>query len=299
LKAGVNVIDTSHWYGQGRSERLLGHALKDVPRQAYYINSKIGRYDKDPMLMFDFSYDKTYQGVLDTLKRLQLDYVDSMQVHDPEFAPSNDVLINETLPALQRLKEEGKIKYIGMTGYPLAMQRDVIEKSAVKIDTSLSYCHYCLNDTSLISSGFLAFCNERSVALINASPISMGLLMDREPPSWHPASAETKALCKRAAALCKEQGVDLAKLALHFTLREERIATTLISSTSMTRMRSNLDAVQESLSAKEEEVLAQLQAEVFGPAGQQSWEGVELGAYWESVGKILMTERLYNKKPRA
>ena len=64
LKAGVNVIDTSHWYGQGRSERLLGHALKDVPRQAYYINSKIGRYDKDPMLMFDFSYDKTYQARL-------------------------------------------------------------------------------------------------------------------------------------------------------------------------------------------------------------------------------------------
>ena len=61
LKAGVNIIDTSHWYGQGRSERLLGHALKGVPRQAFYINSKIGRYDKDPLGMFDFSYEKTYQ----------------------------------------------------------------------------------------------------------------------------------------------------------------------------------------------------------------------------------------------
>ena len=61
LKAGVNLFDTSHWYGQGRSERMLGHALEGVPRRAYYINSKIGRYDKDPLGMFDFSYEKTYQ----------------------------------------------------------------------------------------------------------------------------------------------------------------------------------------------------------------------------------------------
>ena len=129
LKAGVNMIDTSHWYGQGRSERLLGHALKGVPRQAFYINSKIGRYDKDPMHMFDFTYERTYQAVLDTLTRLQLDCVDSMQVHDPEFAPSVEVIVTQTLPALQRLKEEGKIKYVGITGYPLEAQREIIERS--------------------------------------------------------------------------------------------------------------------------------------------------------------------------
>ena len=213
LKAGVNIIDTSHWYGQGRSERLLGHALKGVPRQAFYINSKIGRYDKDPMHMFDFTYEKTYQAgpasparspnpdptpttsptptptrpqpdadpsprtaspsparrlsvvraeqaVLDSLKRLQLECIDSMQVHDPEFAPSVDVIVTQTLPALQRLKEEGKIKYVGVTGYPLETQREIIERSIaagalVSVGsswaaargwasglTSLSYCHY-------------------------------------------------------------------------------------------------------------------------------------------------------------
>lgn len=298
LKAGVNMIDTSHWYGQGRSERLLGHALKGVPRQAFYINSKIGRYDKDPMHMFDFTYERTYQAVLDTLTRLQLDCVDSMQVHDPEFAPSVEVIVTQTLPALQRLKEEGKIKYVGITGYPLEAQREIIERSiaaGVPIDTSLSYCHFALNDTSLVSSGFVDFCTARNIALINASPISMGLLMERDPPSWHPATPATKALCKQAAALCREEGVDLAKLALHFCLREERVATTLISSTSLTRMRSNLDAVQQSLSDKEEATLARLQSEVFGPAGQQSWEGVELAAYWQVVGKTMMAERLYNK----
>ena len=298
LKAGINMIDTSHWYGQGRSERLLGHALKDVPRKAFYVNSKIGRYDKDPLLMFNFTYEKTYQGVLDTLKRLQLDYVDSMQVHDPEFSPSVDIIISQTLPALHRLKQEGKIKYVGMTGYPLDVQREIFEKATkamVPIDTSLSYCHYALNDTSLISSGFLDFCKERNVALINASPISMGLLTDRDPPGWHPAQPETKALCKRAAAYCTEQSVDFAKLALHYCLREERIGTTLISSTSVARMRSNLDAVGATLSAKEEAALKHLLDTFFGPAGQQSWEGVELGHYWNGIGKKLMTERIYSK----
>jgi len=294
LKAGVNLIDTSHWYGQGRSERLLGAALKDVPRKAFYINSKIGRYDKDPLKMFDFSYAKTYQGVLDTLKRLQLDYVDSMQVHDPEFAPSVDIIVSQTLPALQRLKEEGKIKYVGMTGYPLDVQREIFEKAKVKIDTCLSYCHFALNDQSLIASGFLDYLKSKNVALINASPISMGLLTERDPPGWHPAKPETKALCKRAAAYCKEQGVDISKLALHYCLREEKIGTTLISSTSIKRMRDNLDACTgATLDAKEEAVLKHLQTEFFGPAGQQSWEGVELAAYWNGVGKMLMTERLY------
>ena len=67
--------------------------------------------------------------MLDTLTRLQLDCVDSMQVHDPEFAPSVEVIVTQTLPALQRLKEEGKIKYVGITGYPLKTQREIIEKS--------------------------------------------------------------------------------------------------------------------------------------------------------------------------
>ena len=104
LKAGVNLIDTSHWYGQGRSERLLGHALSDVPRAAYYITTKIGRYEKDALGMFDFSYEKTYQAALDSLKRLRLDCVDSMQIHDPEFCPSVDLLLEQTLPALQKLR---------------------------------------------------------------------------------------------------------------------------------------------------------------------------------------------------
>jgi L-galactose dehydrogenase len=198
LKAGVNMIDSSHWYGQGRSERLLGHALEGVPRSAYFINSKIGRYEKDPLKMFDFTYEKTYQGGLDTLRRLKLDCIDSLQVHDPEFAPSVDIIVEQTLPALQRLKEEGKIRFVGMTGYPLAIQQEIITRSGVGIDTSLSYCHYSLNDTSLISSGFVDFCEQRGMALINASPIS-SIQCTHQTHDAHPTAHS--AVSSRAALL--------------------------------------------------------------------------------------------------
>ena len=230
LKAGVNLIDSSHWYGQGRSERLLGRALKEVPRKAYYINTKIGRYDKDPLKMFDFSYAKTYQGVLDSLGRLGIDCVDSMQVQptrdlpraahprdpprDPPRArrPACSLLPiagarSGVLPerghsrradaaALARAKAEGKIRLIGMTGYPLGVQQEIITRFA-GIDTSLSYCHYSLNDTSLLASGFIDFCASRGMALINASPISMGLLMDRDPPDWHPRAPPPRRCARR------------------------------------------------------------------------------------------------------
>ena len=93
-----------------------------MPRAAYYITTKIGRYEKDALGMFDFSYEKTYQAALDSLKRLRLDCVDSMQIHDPEFCPSVDLLLEQTLPALQKLKEEeGALRR--HDGYPLAVQR--------------------------------------------------------------------------------------------------------------------------------------------------------------------------------
>lgn len=137
---------------------------------------------------------------------------------------------------------------------------------------------------------------ERGIGLINASPIAMGLLMNRDPPDWHPAKPETKALCREAVAYCKAAGVDISKLALHFTLRNANIGSTLISSTNAARMASNVAACSEKLSAKEEETLTHLREKIFKPAGEQTWENVEIGTYWDTVGKRLLTQHLYKKQ---
>ena len=109
LEKGVNLIDTSPFYGEGLSELFIGQGLKGISR------------------------DKS-------LSHLQLSHVDLLQVHDVEFASSVDMMIvNETLPAVQRLKERGLCRYIGITGYPLQPLREIITRSNVKIDSVLSY----------------------------------------------------------------------------------------------------------------------------------------------------------------
>ncbi|XP_047101146.1 L-galactose dehydrogenase-like isoform X2 [Schistocerca piceifrons] len=150
IRQGVNYIDTAPWYGQGRSEDILGKALKEVPRQAYYIGTKVGRYELDPRHMFDFSASKTRQSIEKSLKLLQLDYVDILQVHDVEFAPDPEMVVNETLPVVKEAVEAGKARFIGITGYPVSALKDIITRSKdIRISTVLSYCRDTLIDSTL------------------------------------------------------------------------------------------------------------------------------------------------------
>ncbi|TOF86272.1 hypothetical protein CGJ15_25265, partial [Vibrio parahaemolyticus] len=139
LKSGINYIDTSPFYGNGRSEEIIGKALKGVPRSSYYIATKVGRYELAIERMFDFSGERVEKSVDKSLKLLGLDYVDVIQVHDLEFADNIDIVLKETLPALQKVVKQGKARYIGITGYPVYLLKEVVEKSNVKIDVVLSY----------------------------------------------------------------------------------------------------------------------------------------------------------------
>lgn len=146
-----------HWplagrYGQGKSERVLGQALKGVPRQAYYLCTKVGRYAPELEQQFDFSASKVTRSVYESLERLGQEYLDVIQVHDIEFAPDLSILTSETLPALQRLQEAGVVRHIGITGYSLRVLEELLAKSPVELSTVLSYCHYTLNDTTLLTA---------------------------------------------------------------------------------------------------------------------------------------------------
>jgi len=221
LKKGMNYIDTAPWYGQGKSESFLGKALKGIPRKAYIISTKVGRYEIEVHKMFDFSAARVFQSAEESLSRLELPYVDLLQVHDVEFAPSVDMIITETLPALQKLKDAGKCRYIGITGYPISVLKEVITKSHVKLDTVLSYCHLNLNDSTLLSE--LDFFQQHNIPVINASPISMGLLCNAGPPDWHPAREEIRVACYKAVEYCNSRGVDITKLAIHYSIGHEQV----------------------------------------------------------------------------
>lgn len=227
LQWGVNYIDTAPWYGQGESERFLGKALKGVPREAYFIATKVGRYEKDVRRMFDFSPARIQQSAMESLQRLGLEYVDVLQLHDVEFAPGIesspdvDYVVKVALPALQELKEKGLCRFIGITGYPLEFLKEVVERSQVKIDTVLTYCRLSLNDSTLVE--YFPFFSEKGIPLINASPVSMGLLTHSTPPPWHPASREIKEACSEAVEYCKHHGVNITKLAVQYSLNFSQV----------------------------------------------------------------------------
>lgn len=222
LRRGVNYFDTAYWYGQGKSEKFLGRALKNVSRDKFYIGTKIGRYERDVTNMFDFSARKVIQSAKDSLDRLQMNYVDILQVHDVEFAPSIDMLVNETLPALEEVRQSGLCHFIGITGYSLSTLQDVILSSKVKIDSVLTYCRLTLNDSTLLKS--LELFRDMGVPIINASPLSMGLLSPKGFPIWHPASQEIKQACKCAVAYCRKRDVDITKLALKYSSTCEEVS---------------------------------------------------------------------------
>lgn len=294
VKNGINLIDTAPWYGHGKAEEVLGEALKGIPREAYILNTKVGRYQPEPMEMFDFSAERVTKSVDESLARLGVDYIDVIQVHDPEFAPFTDIIVEETLPALEKLKAAGKVKMIGMTGYPLSVQKEIISKYPGKLDTILTYCHYSMNDYSLTKS--LPWFQEQKLGIINASAISMGLLTHRGPPAWHPATAEVKSACLKAAEYCAAQDVDISTLAMAFTLGNPEIPTTLVSTASLARIKKNIAACTYKLTEKEKEVSDHVISTYFKPlndSGNEHWEGVEVREHWTIIGagmdKLVMS----------
>merc|ERR1712226_21399 len=284
---GINLIDTSPWHGFGKSETILGKALRNIPRSTYYINTKVGRYNPDPELMFDFTAKRTLQSVQESLSRLQTDYIDIIQVHDPEFCPDMSVILQETLPALQEAKEKGLVRFIGMTGYPLNLQKMLIEQSMIKLNTSLCYCHYSLNDQSLVE--YLPFLNENEVGCINASPVSMGLLTNNGPPNWHPATNYIKEICKEAALICQKSDINISKLALHFSLKNKNISTTLCSTANLNRAMSNIKAAHSCLNEQEEKMLRYLIDNIFVKLkGKEIWEDIDTNIFFQMLGKIYL-----------
>lgn len=288
IRQGVNYIDTAPFYGLGRSEEVLGKALKGVPREAYYIATKVGRYTMEPRTMFDFSARKTKESFAKSLELLQLDYVDVIQVHDVEFVLNPDVIIRETLPVLQEFVAAGKARFIGVTGYPLEPLREIVEKSVgVEVDTVLSYTRDTLVDDTL--QRHLPFFEEKGVGVVCAAGTAMGLLSSAGPQPWHPAPQQLRAACRAAADYCQEKGVELARLAMHHALTREGQATHVVGMNSSRVLHSNLHILRDGLTAAEREVLRDVREKFFAELPVRHWEGLELAklrAEWRKLGML-------------
>jgi len=235
LDLGINFIDVSPYYGLTRAETVLGRALQGVPRERYLLATKVGQYGDG---VFDFSAARVTRSLDESCRRLGVDFIDLLHCHDIEFADL-DQIVGETLPTLVRLREQGRIGHIGITGLPLRIFPAVLERTEPGVvEAILSFCHYELNDDSL--AGILPACQARGVGVINAAPTGMGLLTARGVPAWHPAPPAIVQGCRRAVEFCAARGVDVVKLAVQFSVAHPQIATTVIGTANADNIRKNV-----------------------------------------------------------
>jgi len=223
LDCGINFIDTSPFYGRGMSEVLLGVALRDVPRDQYLLCTKLGRYD---LAHFDFSPRRVAESIDVSLHRLATDHVDILLLHDIEFVPLQGIL-QDTIPALEKVKQAGKARFIGFSGYPQKIFRTILDQTP--LDCVLSYNQYTLQNTRFAEET-LPYLKRQGIGALNAGPFSARLLTRAPLPAWLKEPPEVRDAARRAAEHCAGRGVDIAQLALQFSLSNPDITTTIAGS---------------------------------------------------------------------
>ncbi|KAF9042558.1 Aldo/keto reductase [Hymenopellis radicata] len=252
FRYGIRTIDTSIYYGP--SELVLGKALQAIkeefPRSSYQIMTKCGRVSANE---FNYHPDAIRDSVKRSLERLQTDYLDTVYLHDTEFvctpvghAPGDssaalkdkmadfglahgqeskvhgdgDQQILDAFATLRELKEQGIIKKIGITGYPLPtllrLALLILHNPPYEpVDVILSYSHLSLQNSTFLQFGPELLGRAKVGQLLTASPFSMGLLTAALPP-WHPSPEPLR----QAAAKARAEVDGLPNVALGYAIRK-------------------------------------------------------------------------------
>lgn len=231
LDSGINFIDTAPSYGRGESERRIGRALNSGRRNEVVLASKaVGPGES-------FDYVTTIRSVEDSLERLQTDWIDLLQIHDVEQVPY-ETIVNETLPALEKLREDGKIRYIGVSTRILSL----LERYAGlnRFDSIQFYARYMLIDHTA-KDELLPLAAEKEIGVINGSVLGLGLLADTPAPFLRPNLIEEAAnRMEQLKFLRKAEPHGLVEPAMRFSLSHPGIHVTLTGAATSDVLRTNL-----------------------------------------------------------
>jgi aryl-alcohol dehydrogenase-like predicted oxidoreductase len=225
LELGINWIDTSPYYFE--SERRIGLALRVVSRKSYHLSTKIGT---NPNRYLDYSAEAAKWSVQNSLKTLGIDYLDICLIHDPLPGHLEQALGSHgALEELVKLKRQGIIRAIGIG----VQSHELIHRA---IDTGEMDIVLTVNDYTLLRQtvleGVCEYAEPCGISVVNGAALAMGLLSGRDPvsigtPRWSPAKNEVNAAL-RVFEWCRLRNVPILGLALQFSLRQPRLASTLI-----------------------------------------------------------------------
>ncbi|KAK3069839.1 hypothetical protein LTR53_011521 [Teratosphaeriaceae sp. CCFEE 6253] len=227
LEFGVRAFDTSPYYGP--SEAILGAAL-DTPfvkqnflREEYFLCTKVGRVAANE---FDYSPEWVARSIGESRRRLKTEYLDLVYCHDVEFVSEEEVL--GAVRELRRIRdEEGGIRYIGISGYPLpvlcSLAHRVLRETGEPLDAVMSYANFSLQNNLLASHGVASLKAAGVDVVPNGSPLGMGLLRREGVPvgsmgNWHPSPPDLRRAVQRASAFCDRHDEQLEVVAIRYAL---------------------------------------------------------------------------------
>jgi aryl-alcohol dehydrogenase-like predicted oxidoreductase len=268
LDCGINYLDVAPAYGGTLAETVLGKALRDVPRSRYFLSTKVGKYTKPGRYgddTFDYSRARIRASLDESAGRLGVDYFDIIHIHDIEYLGRKytEWGLTEGHEAVQELKREGRIGAVSFGIYPMDLWNRIF--ASLEIDAALVHNHYCLNNTQLLD--LLPMARQKGIGIVNAAPFGSGLLTDRGPADWHPATPDDRSLFRAAAEFCRNHGIPISKLALQFSCQNPEIPTTLFSSTNAEEVRRNVECYEE---ACDMAMVAQVQ-KILEPVLNKEW----------------------------
>ena len=240
FESPINFLDTAASYGDGESERRIGAVLGRMGGlpEGVVLATKA---DRD-LQTGDFSGEQMRRSVERSLKLLGLDRLQLLYLHDPEHESFEHMMApGGPVEVLQDLRDEGVIEHLGVAGGPIDLEIRFVETGL--FEAVITHNRYTLLDRS--AEPLLDVAAERGVALINAAPYGSGILA--KGPDAYPRYAYAEApeeMVERATAMqevCRQFGVPLAAAALQFSLKDSRIASTIVGMTRPERVGQTLD----------------------------------------------------------
>ena len=258
--AGIRYFDTAPHYGLGLSERRLGEAMRRRPRAEYAISTKVGRI-LEPVEPFgadfahgladdlaegfavpathrrrwDFSADGIERSLTESLRRLDLDRIDIVYLHDPD--DHGEQAFREAYPALERLRSQGVVCAIGAGMNQAGMLARFVRDT--DIDVVLLAGRYTLLDQSGLDE-LLPEAVERGVSVVIGGVFNSGLLADPKPGAAYDYAAAPEDLVNRAVRMqvvCQMHGVSLRAAALRFPFAHPAVASVLVGARSAEEVR--------------------------------------------------------------
>ncbi|WP_229776850.1 aldo/keto reductase [Alicyclobacillus cellulosilyticus] len=250
FSAGVNFFDTAPLYGKGLAEQRLGEILPQLPRDAFVLATKVGYAIPDepgditvPAEARDYSYDGVMRSFEASLRRLRVDRVDILHIHDPDFHYAEAMA--GAYKALRELKRQGLVRAIGAGMNQSAMLTRFAEEG--EFDCFLLAGRYTLLDQSALAD-LMPLAAERGISIFIGGPLNSGILADpwAERPMFNyaPAPAAWVEKARRLDTVCKRFGVPLKAAALQFPLAHPAVASVLTGARSEAELAENIEMLR-------------------------------------------------------